>query len=318
MRIARALLFAAIAAQLAAPAAQAAASHLLLPARGEALPPVLESVDREARRALAGAGVEVQSLEVTRRHLADLSGSGLACELSTDDCAVRIGLAADVDVVIVLTVDILDGRMVLRAKALETGDGAGARRVAGELSPPDRDRGQSVASVVLRAVGRQAAPTPVPVGVALAPPEAALVVDDSPTAVVDGRAWLVPGAHRATVTAPGYEELSTEVTVPGDGLGELRFQLERLRPDEERAPERALAGPDDPPAALPVGMVVAGVGAAVAVAAGISAGISEVILAGPLVPADRGNVEVAGRAGLVVAAVGTATALGGIVWLLAE
>jgi hypothetical protein len=290
-----------------ASASARAETYAILPARGDAFPPVLAEIDRFARKALTQSGVDVQPQELTDQQLADLQRSGVVCDLSSDDCALRIGLAAGVDVVLSQTVSIAGSRLLLKASAVSTTNNVKPRHVYGELALGDD--GKSVASAVMRAVGKTAPPTPVPVAVTITPANTLVVVDDHAAGVEDGRLWLTPGAHHVVLRAPAHKPLDVKLQVGDAALDSATWAL----PDASSsatastdASSSALASPADggAPIAFTPGLVLAGAGGATALIAGSVAVASEASLSGFMSPTDRDNTELIGRSALVVAAVG--------------
>src|SRR4051812_35737072 len=208
------------AAALASPAH--AETFAILPARGDAFSPVLADVDRAARKALAQSGLDLQPQELTDQQLADLQRSGVVCDITSDDCALRIGLAAGVDVVVSQTISIAGSHLLMKASAVSAAGGK-PRHVYGELSLGDD--GKSVASAVMRAVGKTGAPTPVPLGVTVTPANALVLVDKHATSVEDGRLWLLPGKHHVELRAPEHKPLDVDVVVSDATLDTVTWAL---------------------------------------------------------------------------------------------
>jgi hypothetical protein len=300
---------------LAASAAHAE-SYAILPARGDAFPPVLQEIDRQARKALVESGVEVQAQDVTDKQLSDLFASGVVCDVGADDCALRIALAAGVDVVMSDSVSIVGSRLLLRASAVSTAPDAKPRHVFGELVLPSKDAGASVASVVKRALGKTAPATPVPLTAKVTPESALVVVDKSAAPVEDGHLWLKPGPHHVEVRAAGYRTLSVDLSVADDTLDTVTWALtsgtsstEPLAQDNATTTTPAAA-----PLAISPGIILAAAGGAVAVVGFVGAGVAEASLGQPLKPADRDATHTTGLVFLVAGVVGGLAAAGGGVW----
>jgi hypothetical protein len=292
-----------------------AETYAILPARGDAFPPVLQEIDRQARKALVDSGVDVQQSDVTDKQLSDLFASGVQCDVAADDCALRIALAAGVDVVMSDSVSIVGSRLLLRASAVSTAPDAKPKHIFGELVLPSKDGGASVASVVKRAVGKPAAPTPVPLTVKVTPDSALIVVGTTAAQVEDGRIWLVPGTHHIEVRAGGYKTLALDLAVADDKLDTVTWTLEKGSGSTTTEPlaQESTAAPT-PAATISPALILAAAGGAVAVVGFAGAGIAEYSLAQPLKPADRDATRTTGLVLFVAGVVGGAAAAAGGVW----
>jgi hypothetical protein len=262
-----------------------------------------EQLDAAMRDAAADLGYDVQSAAATRRFLDDATAAGLSeeCSLLTDACAVRVGLLAEVDVVVSTFVEIVDDRMVMRASGHPVSGGA-LRRVAGVVVLPAQDGGAKVKQLVGRLLRGQGEPTPLPVSVRVAPPEARLLIDG--LAHVPGTLWLMPGEHTLRADADGYQAV------------ERRFEVKESGEDDAVAVTLDAA---PAPTWLYAGPAAAGVGALLFVGGAATAGGVEAALqTGSVRHGDRASASVLGITSLVVAGLGLAVAGIGGALVLAE
>ena len=303
----------AVAVVVAGASSARAETYALLPAGGDAFRPVLQEIDRQARKALQASGVDVQPEEVTEKALLDLQASGMMCDTGAEDCALRFGLAAGVDVVVAQSVSVAGNRLLLRSSALAMASDVRPRRIYGELVLPVHDNPAAVTSNVMRAIGKIAVPTPAPVIVHLEPKGALVLVDNAASGLDDGRLWLVRGSHHVDVRAPGYAPLSIELVVNDEEVGDVRWTLRK-----DAVPVVAVAPAPLTAAPMLPGLIVVGAGAAVVLLGAGTALASEIALASSMPKGERPTVTAVGRAGLVVAAVGAAAAAGGGAWMALE
>lgn len=275
---------------LALPARAGRAAVLELQAPG-LLPGAQRDLDEAIRASVAELGYEVQPLEQTRAAIADAQRAGLECVFAKDDCALKVGLVADVQAVVTTTVEIVDDKMVMRGLYLVTeGARSERRRVAAIIVLPAADGGTSVKRFVARLVTERGAPTPLPVRVVVEPVDATITLDGK--AALAGVQWLVPGEHKVAARAEGY--------VPGDmGFsvgGDLSGEPVTLRLEPERAKTMTW-----------VGWTAAGVGTLLTVGGAAGAAITEGMLQGGVVAhTNRDSVAALGLVGLVTASVGVA------------
>ena len=280
------------------------AAVAVLPADGPGLlPGAKESLDAGINVAVKAAGIEAQPQERTARFIKDAVDAGLDCNLADDECALRAGVAAGADGVIVPQVSRIGERtvMVLRWLSLT---GEAPRAAAAVLD--DTDTAGSLTALARRLRDPQSAPsTPLPLKLELDPATAVVTVDDGagPVAFVEGHVWLPPGAHVIHVSADGYEGTEVAVEVPTDALlADRRVVLVKSFP--------VVAG---------VGLGLVGVGGILLVGGGIGAGLAEIVLQSALEPPARDTVTTAGRVsfgvavvGVIVAAVGGTLAIVGL------
>ncbi|MCC7072337.1 MAG: hypothetical protein IT383_13495 [Deltaproteobacteria bacterium] len=265
------------------------------------LPGAQRDLDAAVRESVAALGYQVQPLEQTRAAIEDAMSAGLQCVFARDECALKVGLIAEVQAVVTTSVEIIDDRMVLRGLFVQTeGTKQERRRAAGVVVLPAADGGASLRAFVLRLVTGRGPPSPLPVRVVVEPVDASITLDGKPEQ--PGVRWLLPGDHALAATAPGYT------------AGSLRFHVERDLSDEpvtlrlEAQPARTLTW---------VGWTAAGVGSLMTLGGGVGAGVTEVMLNNGLVAHDNREAVVTlglvglgtAAAGLVVVGVGVAVAL---------
>jgi hypothetical protein len=264
------------------------------------LPSARDALDEDIRASVASFDVTLQSAAQTRAHIDEASTTGLDCRLTDDACALRVGLIADVDAVLVSTVELIGDRMLLRGAWLVV-DGELRRHIAGEIKMPALDGGRMLRTALGRLVTGTGAPTPLPVSVTLEPASARLVVDGEPMA--GPMLWLVPGARHVRVEAAGHEALERIVVIAADGSqGPLAFAL---------APAARV---EEAPTLLYVGGSLASVGALLAVGGLVATLVVESDLQRGQVPHDRrADVQRGGAFALLVVLIGTTLAAGGVV-----
>jgi hypothetical protein len=254
------------------------------------LPGAREALDAAIHQALTRAGVDVQPVERTARFIKDAVDAGLDCNLTEDDCALRAGVAAGADAVVVPRTSRVDNRSVMVLRLLHV-DGTPPRSAAARL---EEGPGADDALVDLARRLRDpaaAAPTPLPVPLVVEPAGALITVDgrlqDSRESAA-GVLWLLPGPHLVRVSADGFDPAQIVVDVPADRLLESRsVVLERGFP--------ALAG---------IGIGMATVGGVVAGAGAVGTGVAEALLAQPLDVGLRATTQTTGRVFVGVAIVG--------------
>ena len=258
------------------------------------LPGAREPLEAAIHTAVVAAGFEAQPQARTARFIKDAVDAGLDCSLVDDECALRAGIAAGADGVIVPQVRRVGERtvVVLRWLALSTTPRTAAATI------DDTDTAGSLLALARRLQDPAAAPSTVlPILLGLEPADAIVVVaaaTESAT-LVNGHVWLDPGPHTLHIAAAGHDTAHIDVVVAADALpASQRITLKKGFP--------ALAG---------IGLGLAGVGGVLVVGGGIGAGICEVVLSSALEPTTRSSVSNTGRllvttavAGIVVAAVG--------------
>lgn len=261
------------------------------------LPGACEALDAAIHQALARAGVDVQPVERTARFIKDAVDAGLDCNLIEDDCALRAGVAAGADAVVVPRASRVDNRSVMVLRLLHV-DGSSPRGAAGRLEEgPSAD--DSLVGLARRLLDDTAAPkTPLPVPLVVEPRGAVLTVDgrlqDSRESAA-GVLWLLPGPHLVRVSMDGYDAAQIVVDVPADRLLEARsVVLERGFP--------TLAA---------IGIGVATVGGVVAGASALGTGVAEALLAQPLDPGLRSTTQTTGRVFVGAVIVGAVAIAGG-------
>ncbi len=278
------------------------ASVAVLPADGPGLlPGAKEALDRGIIVAVKAAGIDLQPPERTARFIKDAVDAGLDCNLVDDECALRAGVAAGADGVIVPQVRRVGDRTVVVLRWLSLSE-TPPRAAAAVLD--DTDTAASLLALAKRLQDPAAAPvTPLPLKLELAPVDAVVTVDDGDTAAVGGTVWLAPGPHVLRVAADGYEAVVVNVDVPADSL----------LPDQRVLLVKSF------PVVAGVGLGMVGVGGVLLVGGAIGAAITEGVLQSPLEPAVRDTVTTTGRlffavgvAGAVVAAVGGTLAIVGL------
>jgi hypothetical protein len=284
---------------LAAGGGRAGVRAAVMPLAAEALlPSTREALERDLRAAIRSHDVEVQPASETRGHIEEGARSGLDCALTRDECAVRVGLIADVDVVVTAAVEVVAERTVLRAGWLDV-HGKAPRRIAGALVLPAVDGGASLKNLVRLLVEGAGEPVLVPVRTDVAPPTSALSLDGRSAGA--GVLWLLPGHHLLRAEAPDRTPLERDLEVRQEGIDEP--VLVALPP----------LPVDDPlPVTLAAGL---GVGISGAVIGGV-AGAVVLFLESDLqrvMPLDeRRGRQTAGVASVVVAGIGGAMALTGL------
>jgi hypothetical protein len=268
------------------------AAVLPLEAKG-VLSGATEQLDSELRKAIGALGVDLQDVERTRRHISEATAAGLGeeCALMTDACAVRVGLLAEVDVVVTAFVEVIDDRMVMRA-ARHTVNGKASTKAAGVIALPAVDGGKKIDAIVRRLFRGRGETTPLPFTLTVAPPEAQIELDGAHG--TPGTLWLAPGPHTLRVKADGYVPLEQAFEVRPTGEGNaLSLSLD----------------PEPSQTTLYVGASAAGIGGILVAAGGLTAGGTEAALATGIVNhAQRPVVQAVGITGLIVAGVGLAVA----------
>ncbi|MBI1948824.1 MAG: hypothetical protein HYS27_24270 [Deltaproteobacteria bacterium] len=267
------------------------------------LPGAQHDLDAAVRESMAGLGYQVQPLEQTRAAIEDAMSAGLQCVFAKDECALKVGLVAEVQVVVTTSVETIDDKMVLRGLFLQTeGKKQERRRAAAAIVLPSSDGGASVRAFVERLVTGRGAPTPLPVRVVVEPVDAAVKLDGKPTTT--GVRWLAPGDHVLDAAAAGYTP------------GTLTFHVERdlvtdpvtLRLEAE--PAKTLTW---------VGWTAAGVGSLMMVGGGLGAGVTELMLrTGSVAHDNRDAVVTLGLVGLGTAAAGLVVVGAGVAVALAD
>ncbi|MDP2343163.1 MAG: hypothetical protein Q8O67_19555 [Deltaproteobacteria bacterium] len=283
------------------------------------LPGVRESLDVQLRAALLEAGYVVQDAEKTKRFVKDAVDAGLSCSLSDDDCALKAGIAAGVDAVVVVRAVTVDDKLVVELRSVSVeglptvgaaglGDSPGnLARLARRLKSP-HEAGAATAlpvsvgveprDVLISVDGRLLERQPVAKGGA--PESATQAQRDTRTRVF----WLEPGPHLLQISAEGFDARSVAVDVKGD----------RLPPPVSVALEKSF------PLLVGVG-IGAGVGGGVLALVCITGvGLVEAVLAQPQEPSARAGMTTFGRVlvggavvGVVAAGTGTALAVAGAV-----
>lgn len=284
---------------MVAPAVFAQAEVAALPVVAEGLlPSARDALDADIRAAVESFGVTLQPAAETRAHLDEGSVTGLDCRLTEDACALRVGLIADVDAVLVTTVELIGDRMLLRGAWLVV-DGERRRHIAGEIKMPALDGGHMLRAALGRLVTGKGEPTPLPVDVTLEPATARLTVDEQDMS--GPRLWLVPGAHEVRVFAEGHEPIKRTVVIAEDGSqGPLAFAL---------APAARV---EEAPTLLYVGASIASVGAILAMGGVAVVGVVEADLQGGKVANDRrADAQAGGVVALACVVIGTTLAAGG-------
>ena len=277
----------------------------MLPADGPGLlPGAKESLDQGINVAVKAAGIDLQPPERTARFIKDAVDAGLDCNLVDDECALRAGVAAGADGVIVPQVRRVGERTVVVLRWLSLA-GAAPRAAAAVLD--DADSAASLLALARRLQDPQSAPTTtLPLKLELEPKEALVTVDGrlrDQAEIAGGYVWLPPGPHLIRVSADGHEATEIAVDVPTDMLlADRRVVLIKSFP--------VMAG---------VGLGLVGVGGILVVGGGIGASLAEMVLQSALEPPVRDTVTTTGRvlfgaavAGVVVAAVGGTLAIVGL------
>ena len=267
------------------------------------LPGVRESLDAQLHAALVDAGYVVQEPEKTKRFVKDAVDAGLSCSLSDDDCALKAGIAAGVEAVVVVRAVTVDEKLVVELRTvsvdgLPTHGAAGLADDAGMLARLARR---------LKSPGEAGAATALPVPLRVTPKNVLISVDGhliDQAQVERGVLWLQPGPHLLQISADGFDARAVAVDVKGD----------RLPPPVTTALEKSF------PLLVGVG-IGAGVGGGVLALVSLTGiGLVEAVLGTPQDPAQRaglttfGRVLVAGAVvGVVAAGTGTALAVAGAV-----
>lgn len=274
----------------ATPAAAERAAVLELQAPG-LLPGAQRDLDGAVRESVTALGYEVQSLEQTRAAIEDAQRAGLECSFARDDCALKVGLVADVQAVVTTSVETIDDKMVLRGLFLTTeGARSERRRAAAVVVLPSADGGASVRAFMERLIKDRGKPTPLPVRVVVEPVDAVVTLDGRPVGA--GVLWLSPGEHQLAASAPGHLPGILPFTVGRDVVDEpvtLRLEAE---------PAKTLTW---------VGWTAAGVGTLLTVGGAAGATITELMLQdGVVAQSNRNDVVTLGVVGLATAGVGVA------------
>lgn len=267
------------------------------------LPGAQRDLDAAVRESVGALGFEVQPIEQTRAAIEDAMSAGLQCVFAKDECALKVGLVADVQAVVTTSVEIIDDRMVMRGLFVQTeGKKQERRRGAAVIVLPAADGGASVRALVERLVTGRGAPTPLPVRIVVEPVEATIMLDGKPAAV--GVRWLAPGEHVLDAAATGYTS------------GTLPFKVERDLVSEpvtlrlEAQPARTLTW---------VGWTAAGVGSLMMLGGGLGAGVTELMLqTGSVTHGNRDAVVTLGLVGLGTAAAGLVVVGAGVAIALAD
>ncbi len=265
------------------------------------LPGVRENLDMQLQAALVDAGYGVQDAEKTKRFVRDAVDAGLSCSLSDDECALKAGIAAGVDAVVVVRAVTVEDKLVVELRSVSV-EGLPTRGAAGLGDSP----------VLLAQLARRlknpeevglATALPVPLGVE---PETVqvridnrLVEQSQPAGKPPAVLWLAPGPHLLEVSAAGYDTQAVVVDVKGDRVPPaLTLTLKK---------------------SFPLLQVGAGVGGGVlTLACLVGVALVEGTLAQPQEPATRAGLTTLGRVllggavvGMVAASTGTALALVG-------
>jgi hypothetical protein len=194
------------------------------------LPSVRDALDADLRAAVAGVpDVRVQDAEETQAHITEAGESGLDlvhCPPSREDCALRVGVLADVDYVVTFVVEEAGDRLLLRGGWVST-DGKERRHIAGELYAKDKDPlGQKLRALVTRVVTGAGEPSDLPFALSVEPVESRILVDGAPRSLARDRLWLLPGPHVLHIEAPERAPLERMIQVSPDGEGnELTLAL---------------------------------------------------------------------------------------------
>ena len=291
-----------------APAALATTAMLPLDAPG-LLPQARSDLDAGLRDALRTTdALALQPLDRTTRLIAEAVGAGLDCSLTEEPCALRAGLAAEVDSVIMARVDRVADRLVLQLALLDEG-GAPPRRVVAVIEPPDHDSGASVRAAAARLLRGIGAPTVVPVLIEVDPADAVVVVDGSVTGA--GVVWLMPGPHQLHVERVDHQPERRDVDVSADvRAAPLRFAL---KPIASSSSSSSSSSPPPstssaPPPVFLAGVGVASAGALVAVGGAVVAVVVEGLLVEKMSFEDREGLRLIGVASLVAIPVGVVAA----------
>jgi hypothetical protein len=280
--------------------ARAAERAAVMPLSAEALlPSAREGLEADLRAAITSLGVELQDAERTKVHVDSAMKSGLDCSLARDDCAVRVGLVAGVDVVVTASVEVVGERTLFRAAWLPV-QGKPARRVAGAFTLPALDGGKSLGNLVKLLVTGKGQPAPVPVRIDVDPVTASLAVDGKSAA--SGISWLLPGPHALHAEAAGRVAVDKRLVVSSEGDDEPVILVLPPIPTEEPFPATFAAG---------VGLGVTG--AALAVASGAAIAFIENDLSNVKRIEDREPEKLLGQAAIAGAAIGGALAVSGVV-----
>jgi hypothetical protein len=300
---------------VAPPVRAASADVAVLPISAPGLlPSASQSLEQDLRDAVASFGVTVQPAAETQAHLSEGAKAGLDCRLTDEACALRVGLIADVEVVLVTSVELIGDRMLLRGAWLGVADDT-RRRVAGEIKMPALDGGRLLRATVGRIVTGKGDATPLPVELSVDPVDARVQIDGEPQLLPKGTAagpagviWLVPGEHSVRVEADGHETVERSVTIAPDGSqGALAFAL----PTAARVEEAS--------SFVYVGAAMATVGAVLAVAGGAGATFVESELQeGKISDERRGDSLLLGQVSLGSVALGVLMAAGGAALALVE
>jgi hypothetical protein len=267
------------------------------------LPSVRDSLDGDLRAAVGALdGIQVQAATETQAHIQEAADNGLdltTCPASRDDCALRVGLLADVDSVVTFAVEEAGDRLVLRGSFLAV-DGSKKRRIAGELIAPQRDNGVSLKSFVARLLTGTGAVQNLPFRLSVEPAGSDVRVDGAAAALSHGGLlWLAPGDHALHIEAPGRAPIERTIAVHPDGDdNELVLALSEA----------------DTPVPFYVGVATAGVGGLLALGAGAVAVFTEVQLEqGQVTFTQRQFALNGGKTSVFVAAGGVALLGAGVV-----
>lgn len=261
------------------------------------LPGAREALDAAIVAALKQAGLNVLPPERTARFIKDAVDAGLNCSLADDDCALRAGVAAGADAVVLPRAIRVDDRLVMVLRLLSL-DGTPPRAAAARLDDDAMLAGITALAERLRNPSLQPPSTPLPVFVEVVPPDAVITVDGrllDRRETEQGHIWLVPGTHLLRLSAPGFDSTQVVVDVPAD----------RLLPSRRIELARGF------PALAAVGLGVAAVGGVVLGAGGLGTGIAELLLAQPLDPGLRNTTQTTGRVLIGTAIVGAVAVAGG-------
>ncbi len=267
------------------------------------LPSVRDALDADLRAAVAAQpGLVVQPADETQAHIQEAGQNGLDlvhCPPSREDCALRVGVLADVDYVVTFAVEEVGDRLLLRGGWLAT-DGTEKRFVAGELYAKDKDPMElRLRALVASVVTGKGEPSDLPYALSVEPSESLIYVDGAPRSLSQHYLWLPPGEHVLRIEAPQRAPQERIIKVSPDGV------------DNELVLALAEA---DTPVPFYVGLGVASAGGLLAMGAAAVAVVEEYNLEQGRVPfAQRDGALFTGRVSVGVVAAGALMLGGGAV-----